>query len=514
MEQRTTVPRQAVLLALLSSAATLACGHRAGLINAIALMLALLLCVGFALAYRLRARLDLRDDTRRANDRRAQRSFAAGIGIPLVIDLLLWLVLRYDWLDADATVVVSLAITVGLATVLVSSMVDWYWVVPSALGLIGDPMWSASHDRRRGLGQVWVFQRGLCELLFLSCLALALAIVIVAIGNAFHDQTISTAVESLGGAGVAFGAVEFLAPRLGPALRYSQSAPIALGDWVDGAVSGLVVDVSTDPGLKVVGEDRRQRFVALADVTTVTRVDEAPMCETCRKRVILKHFARDLEAERRPPWWRRFATPRNAAIAARVLLVAFASCLLAAQIAAPARGPLEHMVSELVHGPAGPAAIVGFACWAVALALTAWLVAGSTRYGAEAVGVAVLLGVAAIAVVVLTIFPTQTDAGKLPEHVTRTTAGRLHDAGSGVAEIALLVAALTTLVAARRRPERFGLLVAAILAVATLATILGLAIGDSVGGLRQRLVLLCALTWLWLLIGDARHTAATPQDAS
>jgi MFS family permease len=177
-------------------------------------------------------------------------------------------------------------------------------------------------------------------------------------------------------------------------------------------------------------------------------------------------------------------------------------CAVAAQLANTDVGPARHMVSELVHGRAGWVMTVGFACWAVALGLGA-VVLARARSGPEAWSVGVLMAVAAAGVVVLAVFATQTVAGELPAGVERTTAGRLHDVGSGVATLALLAAALTTAAVAWRRDRRRGVALAALVGVAVVATVVGLAIGPSVGGLRQRVLLLAAVVWQWLVVGDA-----------
>jgi hypothetical protein len=183
----------------------------------------------------------------------------------------------------------------------------------------------------------------------------------------------------------------------------------------------------------------------------------------------------------------------DGASASRTVLALFVACTVVAQLANTGVGPARHMLSELAHGRAGWVMTVGFACWAAALVLGAIVLAGR-----EARGVAALMAIAAVGVVVLAVFPTQTVAGELPSGVARTTAGRLHDIGSGVVTIALLTAAITT--AVRRR----SVVLAALVGAAVIATVVGLAIGPSVGGVRQRVLLLAAVSWQWLIVGDAR----------
>jgi hypothetical protein len=119
---------------------------------------------------------------------------------------------------------------------------------------------------------------------------------------------------------------------------------------------------------------------------------------------------------------------------------------------------------------------------------------------------AALLAVAAAAVVVLAVFPTQTVAGALPAGVEWTVDGRLHDAGSGVTTITLLAASVVSLwlPSAHRAYRRT---VIGLLVIATAGSIAGLAIGASVDGARQRLLLAVAIGWQILLVEMLRRRA-------
>jgi hypothetical protein len=529
VEQQTTVPTQAFLLAIFASAAAVACGHRCGLPNTVVLGLALLLCGGFGIAYRLRRH---RDADRSALDRRAAWSAAAGIGLPLTVSVILWRSPGFDGLllHSDAAAFAAVLVTTGFAAMPVSSMIDWFYVLPKALGLIGVPIWvddaagdtrgALGKDRRRRIAQVWVFHRGLCELIVLVSLALFLAIILVAVGNAFtDDKTLPAAIESLGGAGVAFAAVQYLTPRLEGALNFVLAAPVGLGMWVEGrdargdAVRGLVVDVSIAPGIKVIDhEDERQRFIPLKEAPHVSPLPMPPEADdTWRQQTVhtfLAHDPRTAKEDGGPSWLR---TPHVLRHAGRVLLIAFVACGVAAQLFDGGREPARHMVSELVHGRAGWVMTLGFACWAAALTVgvvALGLRAARDRLGLGATGIAVLLAVAALGVVTLTVFPTQTIAGELPAGVARTTTGRLHDLGSAVVMASLTAAVATSAVAWWRRGRREATVALALLTVAVGVTVAGLAIGPSVGGLRQRALLLAAIAWQWMLLGDATRRAA------
>jgi hypothetical protein len=187
------------------------------------------------------------------------------------------------------------------------------------------------------------------------------------------------------------------------------------------------------------------------------------------------------------------------AVASRAALALFVACAVVAQLANPDVGPARHMVSELAHGTAGWVMTAGFGCWAVALVLGAIVLPRADRPAG-----ATLVAIAAAGVVVLMVFPTQTIGGELPAGVARTTAGRLHDVGSGVATLALAAAAgISGVRAWRGGDRRTSAMVVVLLAVAIAATVVGLAIGPSVGGLRQRVLLLAAVTWQWLVVDES-----------
>ncbi len=198
-------------------------------------------------------------------------------------------------------------------------------------------------------------------------------------------------------------------------------------------------------------------------------------------------------------------TPRVASTIARALVVAFVACTVVAQIAEPAREPLRHQISELAQGRAGWVMDVGFACWTLALLTAAIIVtiAPGYRVGPTNRSIGALLVLAALGVLTLTLYKTQTVAGVLPPGTARTTTGRVHDLAGEVTTIALVIAALVGVTTAWRGDPRFAQTTLLILGLALLATVAGLVVGPSVGGLRQRVVVLCGLAWLWLLTGNA-----------
>lgn len=159
--------------------------------------------------------------------------------------------------------------------------------------------------------------------------------------------------------------------------------------------------------------------------------------------------------------------------------------------------PLRHEVSEYARTGTAPVMIAAFALWAVSLAGTAALCIPEQKMIAGG------FTLAAAGMVIVACFHTQTSAGMLPPGAHLTAVGRLHDIGSGLTTGALaLTAAGSTL---RFRALTYRTATAVILAFALTANLALLAVGPSVGGLRQRVLVLAACVWQLLLIRRLRR---------
>lgn len=179
------------------------------------------------------------------------------------------------------------------------------------------------------------------------------------------------------------------------------------------------------------------------------------------------------------------------------LLAVFVVVVAAEHALVPQLAPASHMVSEYANARAGAVMVIGFLCWAASLGITA-LVAQrylriAHRGGADRL-VVWLLAVASAGIFVTACFSTQTSAGVLPPGIEWTASGRLHDAGSGVATLALFGAALVSTRAIDDPPAfRRWVLIALVIAVGL--DLVLLALGSEVGGLRQRALIAIACTW-------------------
>lgn len=183
---------------------------------------------------------------------------------------------------------------------------------------------------------------------------------------------------------------------------------------------------------------------------------------------------------------------RDLAIAGLAL---FLTCLVCEHFLVRSLDPARHEISEYVHTSDGWIMSVGFVAWAISLAATAvyawhqqcsWMLAP-------------LLGIASLGMVLTACFATQTSAGRLPPGVALTTTGRLHDVGSGMVSIALLAGAIAS-ASDRRLPLAFRKRTAGLILIALLGSAGLLVVGATVGGIRQRLLVIVGCLWQLLLI--------------
>ncbi len=190
-------------------------------------------------------------------------------------------------------------------------------------------------------------------------------------------------------------------------------------------------------------------------------------------------------------------------------LAAFAAIVLLQHALAPELSPLRHTISEYANARAGALMVAGFLAWALSLAATAALV-----WPARTV-LAVLILIAALGILATACWATQTSAGELPPGVRRSLGGRLHDLGSGVAALALLGAAIASVVTTRT-PVAFRVAATVLIVVAAGVAAALLAAGDPAPGVRQRVLLAAGCIWQALLLGvlerRRRTAAAAGQD--
>jgi hypothetical protein len=182
-----------------------------------------------------------------------------------------------------------------------------------------------------------------------------------------------------------------------------------------------------------------------------------------------------------------------------VTLVLFLLATVAEHLLDPNLNPLTHQVSEYARSSAtGWVMTAGFMAWAVSLLLAAFAVGGLPNANLSRRALAALLAAAASGVVLLTVFHTQTSAGRLPPRVHLSTGGRLHDVGSGLTSVALWGAAVCAgaLPPLPRWLRRWSLALAALTVLCDVGLLLA---GTSVGGLRQRVLIGAGCLWLILL---------------
>lgn len=186
-------------------------------------------------------------------------------------------------------------------------------------------------------------------------------------------------------------------------------------------------------------------------------------------------------------------------------------------VVVPGFDPGEQRVSEFAHSPAAALLVVGLLAWSLSLLSLAGLTlaVARSRGGPDrlaCVQTAALL-TAAASIALLAFFPT--DRGEeIAAVVSHTTAvGRVHDAASGLAAVGLLAAAL---VGAVRRNGWVRVVTLALLAAGIASTVILLAAGDPLPGLRQRLLLAVGCLWqvAWLLELRGEAVATSPRSSA
>jgi hypothetical protein len=171
--------------------------------------------------------------------------------------------------DAAASVkAIIVGAVIGVGTVYVSSLIDWYWIVPRISGTTGPaPCEHSGSERWAGLTNVWFFHRAVATSVVIGILAGVPAYI------AGHSGSDGTAWALLGAAlAVGYSSVN---TGVRTALEFAFNAPIHVGDIIrvradpeDPALSdAYVVDVSIQ-GLKyklLDGLDRPARFLNKGD---------------------------------------------------------------------------------------------------------------------------------------------------------------------------------------------------------------------------------------------------------
>jgi hypothetical protein len=171
----------------------------------------------------------------------------------------------------------------------------------------------------------------------------------------------------------------------------------------------------------------------------------------------------------------------------------FLGAVVAQPLLEPAYDPLRQEISEFVHTGVGAVAATAFGAWAVSLVALASLVGASAESGAFSRAArfeAAALLAAAVGLGLVALFATDRGA-EIAGAVTETTsAGRVHDIGSGLTSIAIFVA-----IVADAGRERDRLLAAAVISAALLSSSILFTSGDPLPGLRQRCLVACAGLW-------------------
>jgi hypothetical protein len=195
-------------------------------------------------------------------------------------------------------------------------------------------------------------------------------------------------------------------------------------------------------------------------------------------------------------------------------VTAFVSIVLLEHILVPRLEPAHYTLSEYATsgGATGVLGVASLAAWGASFLITAALVLLVARSCGEdpisSSALASLLVIAGLGFVVAAVCPTQAVRGVVPPGEELRLAGRLHDLGSGIGQLAIFGAAILG-AQLRGAPRSFRRATLA-LVVAGLLVGPGLAVvGAGDRGLRQRVLAAGACGWQVVLIRSLnRHGRA------
>jgi hypothetical protein len=277
----------------------------------------------FALAYHWRRRVVTRAGDRisafrRRDDRRMAALSVVGYGVPLglAVAMVAGLHIHGLFFRSEAATVASLLPITAFVAVLTSSAVDWYLITPYQRGVLNPPICQPSTDepdiqKRRAYAKWWVAQRGVCELISYTSIAVFVAIVGAALTEDVKaDNVLQIAFGSFIGASTAVWLAAYVQRRLVAGWEFMQEQSVGLGRWAEGVnmheapVAGFVRDVSITPGIQVCSSPDDPEFVPLKYAQTAQDQDlPEPFCtEKCQRWVELcdEHFRRQEIATRTP----------------------------------------------------------------------------------------------------------------------------------------------------------------------------------------------------------------------
>lgn len=247
---------------------------------------------------------------RRRDDRRMAALSLLGYGVPLGLAIAMVVGFQIDGLffHSEAATVASLLPIAAFVAVLTSSALDWYLITPYQRGVLNAPICQASAgepdiQKRRAYAKWWVAQRGICELISYTSVAVFLAIVGAALtAEVKADNVLQIAFGSFIGASTAVWLAAYVQRRLVAAWEFMQEQSVGLGRWAQGlnmrgaVVTGFVRDVSISPGIQLCSAPEDPEFVPLKYAPTAQDQEvPRPLCgQGCERWVELcdEHFRR------------------------------------------------------------------------------------------------------------------------------------------------------------------------------------------------------------------------------
>jgi hypothetical protein len=182
--------------------------------------------------------------------------------------------------------------------------------------------------------------------------------------------------------------------------------------------------------------------------------------------------------------------------------------------------PARHTISEYANarGAAGVLMVAGFLMWATSLATTGLLVLRGSLQGLPGVmrvlrkGLFALLLLAAAGAILVALFRTHPDAGRLPADSLESHTQRLHAFGSDLIQLCFYPAVLLSLILPS--PRWFSMVAVAVLVIAVAVAAAVAVLGVDASGARQRVQLAAGCAWQFALLAAWRRAAAAARSTA
>lgn len=278
--------QQAAASAVVVAGTLALCGTPCALPLAILLSVSALLSIGFGVWYWVRlVRSGVeRSDFRRGEDKVVRACVLAGLVVPCVTTWMFFILdaIPNPELHGPSAVVAGVLACAVPITILTSSTVDWYVILPFVRGVFGPPVCQTTEHPEvmlRAYGKYWIMHRWLTELVCYVSVALFVAIAFsAATVSSDGNAVLAPALAAISAGGI----VGYAFPRLKSGWEFFFSGKIGLGEHYAGRagdcsdITGMVVDVSIDGIGLLANPDAKPEVMPLTNCNSADPLPSRP----------------------------------------------------------------------------------------------------------------------------------------------------------------------------------------------------------------------------------------------